>query len=477
VTSDFAIRIPALSPTIELIVDADTLRRHCTDYNGRNTGQALAIVRPGETGDVVKIVALCRQEGVAVVPQGGNTSDYGGSVPAATGRSIVLSLSRLNRILDIDLTNNTARVEAGVVLADLNRKLAEHDRWFPVSLGSEGTCQIGGNIAMNAGGNTVLRYGMMRDNLLGVEGVFGNGDHYADMQPLRKKCIGYHIGDLLVGSEGTLGVITKAILKLQHLPKALVTAWMSAASLNDALQTLDMVRQHLGERLTAFEVINQLQRRVIERYQPALKDPIAQDYEWAILAEFTDTAGQEALSASVEAALAAALEAGAISDALIAANGAQRQAFWRIRESVLDANNAMGWAVTHDASVPVSKLPAFAERVDKEVRAQFPTARFLAAGHAGDGNIHLGVFFEKADFDGLADFKRATQAINAQVFQIAHALGGHFSSEHGIGTKHRMPFLTYTPASNLALMRVLKSALDPQGIMNPGKIFDTAEAV
>lgn len=454
------------------VADAsDTVASHCRDYKGYNIGKALAVVYPQTVEDVEKIVAVCRAERVKIVPQGGNTSTYGGAVPDQSGDTIVVSMSRMNKIIDIDLDNNTACVEAGVVLGELNRKLAEVGRWFPLGFGSEDTCQIGGNVAMNSGGNNVLRYGTVRENVLGVEAVLGNGDVFRSLQALRKKCIGYDIGQILIGSEGTLGIVTKAVLKLQPLQPTTETAWLASDSLEAVLRTLDEIRRCVGDRLTSFEVISLMQRQIITAYKPALRDPISQRYNWAIIAEFRDASAGTLLREAVEAALSKAVECGSISDAVIASNETQRRAFWLIRECVLDANKAHGWPVSHDASVPVSQLPTFARRVESEVGGAFPAARFIAAGHAGDGNIHLGVIFEKSAFTQLEDFKAVTKQINGMVFDIAHSLGGHFASEHGIGVQHREAFRRYMPSSAVKLMMGVKNVLDPDGIMNPGKIF------
>lgn len=471
--TDFLPRLRNLLPSNSLSDDQTVIETHCRDYKGLNTGKALAVVYPKTTAEVEAVVALCGTEAVKIVPQGGNTSGYGGAVPDRSGDTIVMSMSRMNRILDIDLENNTVTVEPGVVLGELNRKLAEIGRWFPLSFGSEDSCQIGGNIAMNSGGNTVMRYGMVRENVLGLEAVLGNGAVFSNTRPLRKKCVGYDIGQILIGSEGTLGVVTKAVLKLQPLMTATITAWLSCGSLELALKTLSRLREGAGDRLTSFEVMSKRQREIITTYQSTLVDPMDEDYEWAIIAELKDTTNDEELRATSENALADALESGLITNAIIASNEAQRRAFWLIREAVLDANKACGWPVSHDASVPVSKLPLFAERVETEVGKRFPESRFIAAGHAGDGNIHLGMIFEKTAFKNIDEYKATGREINAMVFDIADDLGGHFASEHGIGVLHLDAFRRYIPPRTVQLMEQIKAVLDPANIMNPGKIFRT----
>jgi FAD/FMN-containing dehydrogenase len=471
---DFISQLQQIVGAADLSQDAAVLRSHCRDYKGYNEGTALAVVFPRNTEAVVDIVRLCKSTGVKIVPQGGNTSTYGGAVPDKSGKSIVVSLARMNAVIDIDTTNNTATVEAGVVLGELNRQLASHQRWFPMSFGSEDSCRIGGNIAMNSGGNTVMRYGMVRENVMGIEAVLGDGTVFSNLKSLRKKCIGYDIGQLLIGSEGTLGIITRAVLKLQPLMTSVVTAWLSCDSLESALRTLETLQRAAGDRLICFEVMSRLQREIIIEYQPSLKEPIAGAHEWAILAEFADTAAEDSLRALAEGALGTALEEGSITDAVIAANETQRKTFWRFREYVLDANKAYGWPVTHDASVPVSQLPTFAKRVEDEVRQVYPASRFVAAGHAGDGNIHLGVIFDRSAFGGMDEFKENARRINHMVFEIAHQLGGHFASEHGIGVLHLDAFQHFMAKDAIRLMASLKALLDPAGIMNPGKIFRAA---
>lgn len=469
--NQFLIQLKTILDANRIHTDPDIIARHCVDYNALNKGQALAVIFPDTAEEIASIIKICRQNQVIIVPQGGNTSDYGGSVPDSSGNSIILNMSRMNRIIDVDLGNNTALVEAGVILGELNDHLATFDRWFPITLGSQGSCQIGGNIAMNSGGNTVLRYGMVRENTMGIECVFGNGQIFSNLRGLRKQCIGYDLGQLLIGSEGTLGIVTKAVLKLQPLPRAISTAWIAVTSLESALEMLNHVLSSAADKILAFEVISQFQRDIIVNFNKGLRDPIPEDHDWFILLEFGSPTNENNLQEFMESLLALALEDSLILDAVIASNETQRKSFWMLRESVLDANKAYGWPITHDASVPVSKLPSFANQVEQKIGAIFPDARFLAAGHAGDGNIHLGVIFEKSKFSNLEEYKAATHRVNEVVFDIAHSLGGHFSSEHGIGIKHIRSFNKYTPSSNIELMKNMKLLLDPDNIMNPGKIF------
>ncbi|MFC3337353.1 FAD-binding oxidoreductase [Paracandidimonas soli] len=458
------------SPT-QVIVDQADVAPFCRDYKGYNVGSAQAIIFPGSVEDVQRLVSICRAHSIKIIPQGGNTSTNGGAVPDNVGDSIIVNMSRMNRIVDLDLGNNSVTVEAGVVLGDLNRYLAERGRWFPVSFGSEDSCQIGGNVAMNSGGNNVLRYGMMRENVLGVEAVLGNGTVISNLRPLYKKCVGYDLGQLMIGSEGTLGIVTKAVLKLQYAATQTVTAWLACASLDDAVQILGTVRERLSVQLTAFEVISAFQRQVLAKFSEKLKDPIASPYEWAVLVEFRDASPCSQLTEEVEATLEAVLEQGLASDAIVAANLAQRELFWQHREAVLDANKAFGWTVGHDASVPVSRLPEFAAEVGRKLHAAYPDSHFIAAGHAGDGNIHLGVLFEKSAFGSTAEFRKAALEVNSIVFEIADSLGGHFASEHGIGVLHTEAFSRYIPEENVEAMVQIKTALDPDNVMNPGKIF------
>lgn len=455
----------------QLILNPSEIAPFCKDYKGYNIGTAQAVVFPGHVEDIQRLIAICRAHGIKIVPQGGNTSTNGGAVPDGTGDSIVVSMSRMKRILDLDPGNNSVTVESGVVLGELNRYLQAHGRWFPVSFGSEDSCQIGGNIAMNSGGNNVLRYGVMRENVLGVEAVLGNGSVVSNLRPLYKKCVGYDLGQLLIGSEGTLGIVTKAALKIQYAARQTATAWLACRSLTQAVQMLDLLREKMAMQMTAFEVISQFQRQLVTRFNAQLKDPLPSSYEWAVLVEFCDTSEYAVLSDEVEAALDAVLEKEIASDAIIASNMAQRRHFWRIRESVLDANKAFGWTLGHDASVPVSRLPEFADRVQRTLHAAYPQAHFIAAGHAGDGNIHLGVVFERQAFSSSSEFRVEALKINSMVFEIADSLGGHFASEHGIGVQHMDAFARYMSLPNVESMVQIKKVLDPDNIMNPGRIF------
>lgn len=458
-------------PQDQIVHDPAQIAPFCRDYKGYNIGSAQAIVFPQSVEDVQRLMTICRAHGIKIVPQGGNTSTNGGAVPDALGGSVIASMSRMNRILEVDLANSSVMVEPGVVLGDLNRHLAQQGRWFPMSFGSEDSCQIGGNIAMNCGGSNVLRYGVMRENVLGLEAVLGNGTLLSNLRPLLKKCVGYDLGQLLIGSEGTLGIVTKAVLKLQYAARQTVTAWLACDSLEQAVQILDVLRESMAVHMTAFEVISRFQRQVIQGFNDKLKDPVASIYEWAILVEFRDASESSMLGEAVEKSLAAVLDRGLALDAVIASNLTQRRAFWQIRESVLDANKAFGWTVGHDACVPVSRLPEFARQAQRQLSAMYPDSHFIAAGHAGDGNIHLGILFEKNAFASISEFRAAALKINGTVFEIADSLGGYFASEHGIGVQHTQAFSRYISTPNIWAMRQIKRTLDPENILNPGKMF------
>ena len=431
---------------------------YTVDWRKQFRGEAQCVLRPASTEEVAAVVALCAREGIAVVPQGGNTGLCGGSVPTGTQPEIVLSLSRLNRIRDIDALNDTMTVEAGCVLAAIQRAAEAAGRLFALSLAAEGSCQIGGNLSTNAGGVNVLRYGNAREQVLGLEVVLPDGRVWNGLRALRKDNTGYDLKQLFLGAEGTLGVITAAVLKLHPKPSAQVTAWIALQSPARAVELLARLRARLGERISAFELVSRRCLEAVLRHAPAVRDPLPRAHPWYVLAEFADAGEQVALAAQVEDAFARSEVV--IEDAALASSAAQSLALWRIRETIPEAQFTN---VKHDISVPVSKVPQLIERAGAALEAAFPGEPVYAFGHIGDGNIHYNV-------GGEALLARRDE-VNRIVYGVLDALGGSISAEHGLGQLKREEIRRHKDALELELMRALKGALDPRGLMNPGKVL------
>jgi FAD/FMN-containing dehydrogenase len=443
---------------------------YLTDQRGRLRGQALAVARPADAEEVAAVLRLCRAAGVPVVPQGGNTGLMGGATPDAGGQAVLLSLGRLNRVLGLDTDNDTITVQAGCVLAAVQAAARQANRLFPLSLGSEGSCTIGGNLSTNAGGTQVLRYGNTRELTLGLEVVTAEGEIWNGLRGLRKDNTGYSLRDLYIGSEGTLGVITAATLKLYPLPGGQGSAFVGFPSIDAALAFLSLARQRLGAALTGFELISQpvldlVASRVPEQPQPlpGLGQPWYALLEAA--SETPDGAGAALLRLGQEA-----LESGLLADAVIAHNLQQSAAFWRLRDEAIGLAQARdGGNVKHDISVPISRVPAFLRGAADALRALDPGLRPMAFGHLGDGNLHYNV-----SHDPLRPVRHLFELedrIHDLVHAQAHAQGGSISAEHGIGQVKRDTLPRYKSPLELALMRRIKQALDPLNLMNPGKVL------
>ena len=435
-------------------------RGYFTDWRRQYSASAEAVVRPASTAEAARIVALCAREGVAVVPQGGNTGLCGGSVPTGRAREVVLSLTRMRRIRSLDPLNDTITVEAGCVLADVQRAAAEAGRLFPVSLAAEGSCQIGGNLSTNAGGVNVLRYGSARDQVLGLEVVLADGRVWNGLRGLRKDNTGYDLKQLFLGAEGTLGVITAAVLRLHPKPSATVTAWLAVADPRAAVRLLGLLHERLGERVSAFELVSQNCLGAVLRYLPDLRAPLAEAHPWYVLCEIADSGAQASLAERVERALGECADHGMLADAAIAQSGEQAQALWRIRESIPEAQFTN---VKHDVAVAVSRTPDFIELATARLRSRFPQADIYAFGHVGDGNIHYNV--------GPAALVGERPAVNRIVYEVVGELGGSISAEHGLGQLKREEIRAHKDPLELELMRRIKEALDPAGLMNPGKVL------
>jgi len=439
-----------------------------TDWRGRYVGKALAVVRPASTEEVAAVVKLCAEQGVAIVPQGGNTGLVGGATPDDSGRQILLSTSRLQRIRAVDAANLTLTVEAGCILQNVQQAAANAGLLFPLSLAAEGSCTIGGNLASNAGGTQVLRYGNARELCLGLEVVTPNGEIWQGLSGLRKDNSGYALRDLFIGSEGTLGIITAATLRLFPAPAAQTTALAACVSLDSALGLLALARTRAGAALTAFELMNAASLALVRKQFPALPQPLPA-CPWTVLLELSDAESEEHAGQLFEGLLETALERGLVSDAAVAQSQTQARAMWALREHIPLAQSQEGLNIKHDISLPISAIPDFVSDCDAALASALPGCRLVTFGHMGDGNLHYNVQApvgaDAAEF--LAVHERTA---NALVFDRVAARGGSFSAEHGIGQLKREELAARKDPVALALMRSIKQALDPLGLMNPGKL-------
>jgi FAD/FMN-containing dehydrogenase len=438
------------------------------DWRGQYRGRAACVVKPGSTAEVAKDVTLLAGAGVGIVPQGGNTSLCGASVPDESGAQVVVNLSRMSAVRAIDLENNTITVEAGCILAGLQRVAEENGRFFPLSLAAEGSCEVGGNISTNAGGTQVLRYGNMREQVLGLEVVLPDGRVWDGLRGLRKDNTGYDLKHLFIGAEGTLGIVTAAVLKLYPKPGAIATALVAVPDPAAAVALLGRLRAACGERVTGFEIISRPCFDLVFKNIPNAADPLQQTHPWYVLAELFDSVDGGGLASMLEEALGEAVENGLVLDAVLAASVAQREALWSLRENISEAQRIEGFSVKHDVSVPVSRVPQLIEEGNRALEAAFPGIGIVAFGHLGDGNIHWNAFPPRG---AKVDFVPWSAEVNAVAYGVVHRLGGSISAEHGIGVLKRDELPHYKPALELELMRAIKRTLDPRGVMNPGKVL------
>lgn len=439
------------------------------DWRGRYKGRALCVVRPANTAEVAAVVKACVAAGVAMVPQGGNTGLVGGGVPREGGGEVVISLARLNRVRAIDPVNNTVTVEAGCTLAAVQMAAAEQGRLFPLSLASEGTCQIGGNLASNAGGVQVLRYGNARELTLGLEVVLPDGEIWNGLRGLRKDNTGYDLKQLFIGSEGTLGIITAAVLKLHPPQASRALAWVALPDAQSAIALLDSLRQRLGERISAFEIVCSAAHELVLQHFPDATRPLAEISPWYALIELSDSDASAELNVPMELVLGDAFAQGWVTDATIARSEAQAQALWMLRENISEAQKKEGLSIKHDVSVPVSQVPEFLQRAGTALSVQFPGVRIVSFGHAGDGNLHYNPSMPDAEANSV--FIARTPEVNRLVHDIVAALDGSISAEHGLGQLKREEIKRYKSALEIAMMSRIKHAFDPAGLMNPGKLI------
>ena len=451
------------------VLSDDDLSTYEVDWRKRYRGRALAVVRPASTAEVAAVVHACAAHGTSLVPQGGNTGLVGGSVPDESGTQVLLSLVRMNRIRRIDTQNLTATVDAGCVLQAVQQAVAERGMLFPLSLAAEGSCTIGGNLATNAGGTQVLRYGNARELCLGLEVVTADGAVWESLSGLRKDNTGYDLRNLFVGSEGTLGVITGATLKLFPRPAAMSTALASVSTLQAAVDLLQLAQARLGPGLTAFEVMNTFSLELVRSHFPQLVQPLPAA-PWTVLLEQSDCEGQAHAQALFETLLENALERGLLGNAAVAASQQQSRAMWHLRESIPLAQGLEGLNIKHDISLPISAIPSFVAQTDAALARLIPGVRLVDFGHLGDGNLHYNV---QAPAGALAaDFLRAQEpAVNSLVYDAVVSFGGSISAEHGIGALKRDELAQRKSPQALQLMRAINPALDPAGRLNPGRLL------
>ena len=448
--------------------DAGELAPLLVDHRGLYHGNAAALVLPRTVDQVATTLAFCNTRGIGVVPQGGNTGYCGGATPDGSGTQVILALSRLNRVRQVDPLNYSLTCEAGCLLAEVQRTAAQAERYFPLSLGSEGSCQIGGNLSTNAGGTSVLRYGMMRDLVLGLEVVLADGRILDCLTGLRKDNTGYDVKSLFLGAEGTLGVITAATLKLFPAVRSIATAFVAVTGVQAAVELLSRLRGHSGDRVSSFELIPRLAVDLTVQHIRTAVDPLP-GREWYVLCELTSPRADEPLETVLEEALAEAHAAGLVEDATIAQSGREADSFWFLRENIPRAQRLDGESLKHDISVPVAALPQFVAQAAAWVASHVPEGRLVAYGHVGDGNLHFNLnqdpLFSAADFLGRAEEVKRT------IHDLVREFGGSFSAEHGIGQLKVGELERYASPVELDLMRAIKRAFDPHGIMNPGKVL------
>ncbi|MCL2075057.1 MAG: FAD-binding oxidoreductase [Betaproteobacteria bacterium] len=449
-----------------VLVDPAELAPFLTDWRGRYQGRARALVRPGNTEEVAAVVRACLSARIPIVPQGGNTGLCGGATPDESGDAVMLQLRRMNRARALDLENNVLIAEAGCTLLEAQAAARNAGRLFPLSLASEGSCQIGGNLATNAGGVRALRYGVMRDLTLGVEAILPDGKIWSGLHTLRKNNAGYDLSNLLIGSEGTLGIFTAAALKLYPLPQKTMTCWLGLASPEAAIVLLDKVQAAFDSRLVAFEMICPLAGELMRRHFPELSLPL--DAPWSVLCELSDCSHASDLTAA-ETLFAECLAAGELSGAALSRSLREQEAFWRRRECISEAQKQEGDSIKHDIALPISRVAEFLRRIKPLLNERFPGIRHTAYGHLGDGNLHFNLSMpDAAENERLLDNEAL---VNRIVYDCVDELGGSISAEHGIGQLKREMLCRYKSAAALSAMRIVKTALDPRGIMNPGKVL------
>jgi FAD/FMN-containing dehydrogenase len=455
-------RLRAALGAARVLALADDVAPYTTDWRGRYQGHPLCVVCPASTEEVATVVRLCAEAGVAMVPQGGNTGLCGGATPI--GGEVIIHLDRLNRIRDIDRDNSTMTVEAGCTLRQVQDAAASVERLFPLSLAAEGSATIGGNLSTNAGGVQVLRYGNARDLTLGLEVVLPDGRVWDGLRGLRKDNTGYDLKHLFIGAEGTLGLITAAVLKLFPQPRATATAWVAVPDPASAVALLGQLRAQCGDSVTAFEIVGGSALALVLKHVPNTRDPLAPSQDWKLLIELADSREIE-LAEPLLACLAAARAQGIVTDAVVAQNLSEAASFWALREHISEAQRREGVSIKHDIALPLSRIDQFVRAADAALQASFPGVRIVCFGHIGDGNLHYNVSHPQNE-----NFVVNSASVNRIVHDLANSLGGSISAEHGLGQLKRTEILRYKSEVEMSMMRAVKQALDPRGLMNQGKV-------
>jgi FAD/FMN-containing dehydrogenase len=451
------------------LTSAHDIKPYLTENRGLYHGASPLVLKPGSTQEVSAILKLASETGTSIVPVSGRTGLVGGQVPREDGHDVLLSLERMNKIREVDPVADVIVADGGAILADVQKAAEAYDRLFPLSLGSEGSCRIGGNLATNAGGTAVLAYGNMRQLCLGLEVVLPTGEIWDGLRRLKKDNSGYDLRDLFIGAEGTLGVITGAVLKMVPRPRGRQVAYVGLASPDAALALFEKASQRCGSALTGFELMPRIGIEFTTKHIPGVRDPLASIHPWYALVDISTSDSAEAADTMMHELLAEAHEAGLVSDAAIASSIAQQDAFWHLRESMSEAQRPEGGSIKHDVSVPISRIPAFLAEADAAVHALMPDARICAFGHLGDGNIHYNIS-QPVGVDKAAFIARWRE-VNAVVHAVVHKHTGSISAEHGVGQLKRDELAASRPAIETELMRRIKQAFDPAGIMNPGKVI------
>lgn len=460
--------LTAVAGADALITDPVRIAPMLRDHRALYRGHALAVLAPADVGAVSRILAWCNQRRIGVVPQGGNTSYCGGATPDASSSQVLLSLARLDRVRALDAANYTLTAEAGCVLARLQMAAAEADRYLPLSLGSEGSCMLGGNLSTNAGGLNVIRYGMARDLVLGLEVVLADGRVLDTLTGLRKDNTGYDIKSLFLGAEGTLGVITAACLKLFPALRSQATAFVAVRDTEAAVALLAELRGASGDTVTSFELIPRVAVELTARHIPGVVDPLTQASPWYVLCELASPRAGEPLTSILESTLESALAKGWVQDAAVAQSERERAGFWRLRESIPEAQRKDGASLKHDVSVPVSQVPRFIEVAGNWIREHIPQGVLVAYGHLGDGNLHFNI--NQRPGSQIAQLQAVEPKVKRAIHDFVRDFGGSFSAEHGIGQLKVFELERYANPVELDLMKRVKMAFDPNGIMNPGKV-------
>jgi FAD/FMN-containing dehydrogenase len=452
-----------------VLADAADTAPYLTDHRKLYQGRALAVILPRTVEQISRVLRFCNEHRIGVVPHGGNTGYCGGATPDESGTQIVVSMRRLNRVRSVDPLNYSLVAEAGCILAQVQRAADEAERFFPLSLGSEGTCQIGGNLSTNAGGLSVLRYGMMRDLVLGLEVVLADGRVLSSLGALRKDNTGYDIKSLFLGAEGTLGIITAASVKLFPKIRSSATAFVAIPAVRAAVDLLARLREASGDRISSLELIPRIGVELTTQHIPGVSDPLQQPYSWYVLCELTSARAADPLDTVMEEALATALEDGLVLDAALARNERERLALWKLRETIPEAQRIDGASLKHDISVTITALPDFVERASRWVQENVPDGRLVVYGHVGDGNLHFNI--NQAPGSDSNAFLAREPAIKRAIHDLVREFGGSFSAEHGIGRLKVGELEHYAAPVEIALMQAVKKALDPNGVLNPGKVL------